>query len=115
MLDVLSATTDRRKIMSRYDADNDAFEWINGKKVLKDGARARVPLTMQDAMTPLQREIATERAQLTDSMGNRDEFTFSRPGYRIIADAAARDALAAARQEYLDYITNAWRTKPPRV
>jgi hypothetical protein len=30
-------------------------------------------------------------------------------------DASVNDARAAAYQEYLDYITNAWRTKPPRV
>ncbi len=101
--------------MSRYDADDDAFEWIDGKKALKDGGRAHVPLAMRDAMTPLQRDIATKRPRLTDGTGNYSELAFSRPGFRLLADAAINDARAAAYQEYLDYITNAWRTKPPRA
>ena len=101
--------------MTRHYEDfreDDAFD-ENG--LLRDGHKSRVPLTMRDAMTPLQREIATKRARLTDGNGNCDEFAFSRPGYRILADAAVNDARAAAYQEYLDYITNAWHTKPPRV
>ncbi len=102
--------------MSQYDADDDAFEWINGKKVLKHGACARVPLTMRDAMTPLQGESATKRARLTDGAGNYSELAFSRPGWRLLADASGiNDAREAAYAEYLDHITNAWRTKPPRV
>ena len=54
------------------------------------------------------------RARITDGNGNCDEFAFSRPGFRMLADAV-NDARAAANQEYLDYITNAWRTKPPRL
>ena len=66
-------------------------------------------------MTPLQREIATKRARITDGYGNCDEFAFSRPGYRILLDAAARDARETAYAAYLEDLTNAWRTKPPRV
>jgi hypothetical protein len=55
-----------------------------------------------------------ERARITDGNGKCDEFAFSRPGYRIIADATVNDARATARQEYLDYITNAWRDPIPR-
>jgi hypothetical protein len=55
------------------------------------------------------------RARITDGNGDSGELAFSRPGYRIMNDAAARDAHETANQEYLDYITNAWRTKPPRV
>lgn len=51
--------------------------------------------------------------RLTDGNGNCDELAFSRPGFRILADASVNDARAAAYQEYLDYVTNAWRTKPP--
>ena len=46
------------------------------------------PLTMRDAMTPLQREIATRRARVTGGNGDSGEFAFSRPGYRIMNDAA---------------------------
>ena len=40
--------------------------------------------------------------RLTDGNGNCDELAFSRPGFRILADASVNDARAAA-----------WRTKPP--
>ncbi len=66
-------------------------------------------------MTPSQQETATKRARLTDGNGKSDVFAFSRPGFRILADAAINDAREAARQEYIDDTTNAWRTKPPRV
>jgi hypothetical protein len=100
--------------------DNDPFETIIGHdgrrvRVLRDGRRRQTPMFLRDAMTPLQREIATKRARITDGNGNCDELAFSRPGYRIIVDAAARDARAAAYAEYLDDLTNAWRIKPPRV
>jgi hypothetical protein len=55
------------------------------------------------------------RPRITDGAGNSDEFAFSRPGYRILADAAAGDARETAYAEYLADLTNAWRTKPPRV
>ncbi len=93
-------------------SEDDAFD-ENG--LLRDCHKTRVPMTMRDAMTPLQSKIATKRARLTDGNGNSSVFALSRPGFRLLADAAINDAREAARREYLDYITNAWRTKPPRV
>ena len=54
---------------TRYEdfREDDAFD-ENG--LLRDGHKTRVPLTMRDAMTPLQREIATKRARVTDGNGN---------------------------------------------
>ena len=69
--------------------EDDAFD-ENG--LLRDGHKSRVPLAMRDAMTPLQREIATKRAHITDGNGDYDEFAFSRPGWRMLADASANDA-----------------------
>ncbi len=96
----------------RYEdfSEDDAFD-ENG--LLRDGHKIRVP--MRDAKTPLQRDIATKRGRLTDGNGNSDVCALSRPGFRLLADASVNDAREAARREYLDYITNAWRTKPPRV
>lgn len=94
----------------RYEdfREDDAFD-ENG--LLRDGHKIRVRLAIRDAMTPLQREIATKRARLTDGTGDSSELAFSRPGWRLLADASVNDARAAAYQEYLDCITNAWRTK----
>ena len=92
----------------RYEdfREEDAFD-ENG--LLRDGHKSRVPLTMRDAMTPLQREIGTRRARVTDGNGDSGEFAFSRPGFRIMNDAAARAAREAAHREYVDYITNAYK------
>ena len=62
----------------RYEdfREDDAFD-ENG--LLRDGHKIRVPLTMRDAMTPLQREIATKRARLTDAAGRSDPLAFSKP------------------------------------
>ncbi len=83
----------------RYEdfREDDAFD-ENG--LLRDGRKMRVPL---------------QRARITDGTGNYSELALSRPGWRMLADATINDARGAARQEYLEYITNAWRTKPPRV
>ncbi len=99
-------------MIRRYEnfREDDAFD-ENG--LLRDGHKIRLPLT--DGMSPLQREIATKRARLTDGTGNSGVFAFSRPGFRLLTDASVNDAREAARREYLDYMTNAWRSKPPLV
>ena len=98
----------------RYEdfREDDAFD-ENG--LLRDGHKIRVRLAMRDAMTPLQREIATKRARITDGTGNCSELAFSRPGWRLLADASVNDARETAYAEYLADLTSAWRTKPPRV
>jgi hypothetical protein len=105
----LYATTKRTKQMTRRYEDfheDDAFD-DNG--LLRDGHKIRVPLTMRDAMTPLQREIATKRARLTDGTGNYSKLAFSRPGWRMLADASVNDARETAHAEYLADLTTAWR------
>ena len=82
-------------------ADDDAYEIINGKKVLKDGARVHV--TLIDA------ERARRRVRLTDAAGRSDPFAFSKPGYRLTADAGAYDERQAAYDAYLQELTTAWR------
>jgi len=86
--------------------DDNAYDIINGKKVLKDGARVHV--TLMDA------ERARRRARLTDAAGRSDPLAFSKPGYRLTADAGAYDERQAAYDAYLDYVTNAWKSDPPK-
>jgi hypothetical protein len=81
--------------------DDDAYEIINGKKVLKDGARVHV--TLIDA------ERARRRARLTDAAGRSDPLAFSKPGYRLAADAGAYDERQAAYDAYLEEKQNEWR------
>jgi hypothetical protein len=86
--------------------DDDAYDIIDGKKVLKDGARVHVTL-MDAAMTPLQREIATKRARLTDGTGNYSKLAFSRPG-RLTADAGAYDERQRCYDAYILEKQNEW-------
>jgi hypothetical protein len=86
-----------------------AADALDATGTLRDGCSVRVPARFRDGMTPLQREIATKRARLTDGNGNCDEFAFSRPGYRIMHDAAARNAREAAYQQYEDELVNSWK------
>ena len=59
----------------RYEdfREDDVFD-ENG--LLRDGHKIRVRLAMRDAMTPLQREVATQRARITDGNGDSGEFAF---------------------------------------
>ena len=79
-----------------------AVDALDERGNLKNGVTQRTPLMLRDS-------------RLTDGNGNCSELAFSRPGWRLLADASVNDARETAYQEYLDYITNAWRTKPPRV
>jgi hypothetical protein len=83
--------------MRQYD-DDDAFELIDGKKVLRDGRRLRVPLMFRDgvnpALTALQRSVAS-RHQLSD-----EELASCRPGFRYGRRSALdRQAMSDAKAE----------------
>jgi hypothetical protein len=73
--------------MTKYD--DDVFELIDGKRVLKDRARLRVPMTARDRrgvnpyLSDVQRAVAT--------------------------DAATRDARARAYELYDQEVGQAWR------
>jgi hypothetical protein len=82
------------------NTDDDAHDIIDGKKVLKDGARVHV--TLMDA------ERARRRARLTDAAGRSDPLAFSKPGYRLTADEVY-DERQAAYDAYLAEKQNEWR------
>ena len=81
--------------------DDDAYEIINGEKVLKDGARVHV--TLMDA------ERARRRARLTDAAGRSDPLAFCKPGYRLTTDVGAYEERQAAYDAYLEEKQNEWR------
>ena len=70
--------------MTKHD---DNFELIDGKRVLKDRARLRVPMTARDGVNPHLSDV--QRA--------------------VAADAAARDAREQAYRQYDVDIQKAWR------
>jgi hypothetical protein len=85
------------------DSDND-FQMVNGRPVLKDGARFHVPLKMLDSV---QRQIHQHftRGLLHDGFGGPVGF---RPGFVILDDTALRDAREQARARYIEEITGAY-------
>jgi hypothetical protein len=89
--------------MKRHD---DNFEWINGKRILKDHGRLRVPMYFRDGrinpnLTDVQRAVATNRP-LIDCSGHR-------PGFAFVNDAATREARARMyAMKDVEY-ENAWR------
>jgi hypothetical protein len=82
----------------RYEAENedDVFEWRNDKKILRDGARLRVPLQMRDSL---------RQARITDGLGGTN---LHRPGFRV-GDRSLHDAKQAAYDAYETEMQNAWR------
>src|SRR5262245_1265316 len=80
--------------MRRHRHDDD-------DRILKDGQRLRVPMTMMDHLTPLQRAVAQSSTRVTDSQGGI--VGLHRPGFRIAAqDSPVHDARYAAD------LTNRW-------
>jgi hypothetical protein len=91
--------------MSKYrrnghDVDED--EALDERGILKDGYAVSTSMFAMDAV---QRSVA--HARVTDGSG--DPSGLHRPGPRVIADAAMRDAKQAAYDEYRRDIENAWR------
>jgi hypothetical protein len=84
------------------DEDED-FEIINGKRVLRDQHRIRVRLA--DAKRSRDRSIP-----LTDGRG-APHMVGHRPGFVIDASRAARDAKAKAYEAYEHDLANRWRTR----
>ena len=62
--------------MRRHRHDDD-------DRILKDGQRLHVPMTMMDHLTPSQRAVAQSSTRVTDSQGGI--VGLHRPGLRIAA------------------------------
>jgi len=69
---------------------------LDANGILREGVTQRTPLMLRDA--------ASHR--VTDAKGDTDTTAGNRPGWRIMNDAAAREA---AHREYLHELTTAWR------
>lgn len=102
--------------MTRYldrddDDDADLFEVIDGKKVLRDGARWKVPLRMHDA---LQRDVARhnspQAARLHDGRGG----PVGRKAGFLVNDAVADEDCRQAYADYDNWLRNEYR-KPPTI
>jgi hypothetical protein len=100
--------------------DEEGFQVLpDGTRVLKDGQSIRVPLYLMDgkpnpALDPAQRALALSFAdqQRAKRFGLSDAADLHRPGHRYLVDEKARDAKAAAYQDYEDSQAEAWRSPP---
>ncbi len=73
-----------------YEDDDDA---LDAEGILKDGRRVRVPMMFRDAT------------------GSSDPRHIGRrPGFGVLRDSQARDAVDAAYWEYEEWVRDAWRT-----
>jgi hypothetical protein len=89
----------------KHDDDDD-------DRILRDGERMRVPLTLMDGM---QRDVAQhfQRARVRDAAARRfglsDGLALSRPGFRYVVDDAALDAVEQAYADIAARDVNAWK------
>jgi hypothetical protein len=118
-----------RKIDRRFE-NNDAFD---ERGILKDGAVARISMSMRDSVDrPLSHDElmvryytndAQRRQRLHVDAADPAPFALSKPGFRrlVAADGdreqqatinAARQRVLDARAEYVHDLENSWRTLP---
>jgi hypothetical protein len=106
-----------KQMRNKHHINNDDYEVINGRKVLKDGRRYHAgSVLLMDSATP--RHPGFPRVKTAD--GN--DLSFHKPGWRLAAThdadlaefsygvtAADRQAIIDARQQYEDELTSAWQ------
>jgi hypothetical protein len=89
----------------------DAARALDRNGVLRDGFTMRVPLTMRDSLSPLQRSVADSTARdnnrITDGRSD-DPTALNRPGFRIRTNDI-RQKVMDAYQDYEDALVNAYR------
>src|ERR1700729_4300935 len=89
---------------SLNDSDDDNFELVSGRPVLKDGRSFRVPVRLMDSAQRQIRQHFT-RGLLHDGLGGPVGF---RPGFVILDDTALRDAREQTRARYIEEMTGAY-------
>jgi hypothetical protein len=104
-----------------YDNDNSDFEYINGKKCLRDGKVLRVRTTLMDSASNLtqaiMRDYSTKARTHVSDGGSGDPLWAHKPGYRTYTDAKTRATLseerAFDRAAYLEDQDNTFRNTSP--
>jgi hypothetical protein len=104
-----------------YDNDDSDFEYINGKKCLRDGKVLRVRTTLMDSASNLtqaiMRDYSTKARTHVSDGGSGDPLWAHKPGYRTYTDAKTRATLseerAFDRAAYLEDQDNTFRNTSP--
>ena len=68
-------------------------------KILKDGERVRVPLTMMDSV---------QKSVYADALSHHA--SLYKPGYRFVTDSEAKQRIDDAHAAYREELSNRWRT-----
>jgi hypothetical protein len=79
--------------------------------MLRDGQTLRVPMTMRDSMSEMQRSVADHK-MARERFGLNDALDLHRPGQRFSTDAAARARVEEARAEGIREMCDAWKNPP---
>lgn len=97
------------KYFDRNGDEIDERAALDHRGALRDGCSLRIPLTIRDTLSPLQRAVADDtarRARITD--GTDNPFALNKPGFRVrIGDT--RQNVADAYQDYENALVNAYR------
>jgi hypothetical protein len=79
-------------------------------RILKDGERLRVPLTMMDSMDPIQKAVARS-VHVTDAQGGTAGL--HRPGFRLPVHDAGADERELAYDQYRRALCDAYKNPNP--
>ena len=122
-LTVLNVTTSHFHVRSQTGGpmttrNYEIFETRTGRRieeddddVLRDGQTLRVPLHMRDGHSPMQREVMEDKA--ARRFGLDDATALHRPGYKYCVDADARARVEEARAQWIQEMTDGWKTTAP--
>jgi hypothetical protein len=106
------ASSFKQRTLDGFEDDDDAFD-ENG--ILRDGHRARYPMTMMDSgFDDTQRAVARDahERRVATRFGLSDGSALHRPGFRHNVNDIGLDARIEAHEQYCDELENSWRSLP---
>jgi hypothetical protein len=109
------ASSFKQRTLDGFEDDDDAFD-ENG--ILRDGHRARYPMTMMDSgFDDTQRAVARDahERRVATRFGLSDGSALHRPGFRHNVNDIGLDARIEAHELYRDETENAWRSPATRA
>jgi hypothetical protein len=94
----------------------DAARALDHRGILRSGCTMRIPMTMRDALSPLQRSVAdttAHRARVTD--GTDNPFGLHKPGFRIRTGDTSRQVVADAYAKADRQMSNAFKVRDGQI
>jgi hypothetical protein len=94
--------------MRRHEFDDDDFEIINGKPILKDGRTFRTPVRFMDSPQRIAAADADARQRVAEAYRERN--AYYEDAWRAEAPATRADDAATAYDQRSEWLANAWRS-----